>query len=83
MIMKATPQVTVRMPDGLEDAARSGATRSGHADLAQAPVSVLIRAGLAALAGWDLSEVLPRLASKTGARREPWKVGNPPNGNSI
>jgi hypothetical protein len=70
-----TRQQTVRMPDGLEQA-----VRSRHPELADEPLALLIRAGLAVLAGWSLTEAVNGLRGRArydGRIRLPDK---PPDG---
>jgi hypothetical protein len=53
--LSSTPIVGPRVPPELLDAARKGAKRAGAPD---APVSVLVRAGLLVLAGVGIREAL-------------------------
>jgi hypothetical protein len=63
--MANTPAVGLRVPPELADAARA---RIGQPD---APLSVLVRAGLAVLAGYGLSEALASAQTRHGPKPQP------------
>ena len=60
-----TKQQSVRVPDGLERAARAR-----HPELGDAPTAVLLRIGLALLAGVSLSEAIRFLAREPNSREK-------------
>lgn len=55
--MANAPRITARIPPELTDAARAGLARQ-HPELARADASVLLRAGLAVLAGLRIPDVI-------------------------
>jgi hypothetical protein len=62
----ATPTRTAHIPPGLESAARAN-----HPELANEPVAVLIRAGLAVLAGIAISDVIGQVRGRGRTSRLP------------
>jgi hypothetical protein len=67
-----TAQRKARIPRELEDAARAR-----HPELADESVSVLIRAGLALLAGIAINEVIGQLRGKGRTSRVPVPAADP------
>jgi hypothetical protein len=61
-----TPSSAIRIPPELEAAARAG-----HPELANENISVLVRAGLAVLAGLAVGEVIGQLRGKGRGSRLP------------